>query len=129
MRARYAFAVRFRLEPRQGVSTEPSTFQTRMYRPADEPGEPGWRFFRDTLWRGDAADDEHVRRLTEAALDVPIVSVEYRAFETDETYLERLRRPIAADLPEFKADDVDSVLTKYFGSTIEIRPDWTADEA
>lgn len=125
MRARYVFAVRFRLEPQRAVTTDPSTFQTRMYRPADGPGEPGWRFFRDTLWRGDVADDEHVRRLTEEALEVPIISVEYRAFETDEEYLDRLREAIAADLPEFKDDTVESVLSKYFGSSIEVRPDWT----
>lgn len=58
-----------------------------MYRKADEPGEPGWRFFRDNLWRGSIAEADHFRSLTEAALGVAVLSVEYRAFETDEASL------------------------------------------
>ncbi|MFW5937613.1 MAG: LWR-salt protein [Halanaeroarchaeum sp.] len=121
MWARYVFAVAFRLDPSGGVSLSPNEFETRLYREADEPGEPGWRFFRDNLWRGDVGDADHFRSLTEAALDVTVLSVEYRAFETDEEYLEALREAIADDLAAFKADSVDAVFNKYFGSSIEVQ--------
>jgi hypothetical protein len=121
MEARYAFAVTFRLEPTRDVSVDPDAFETRMYREADDPGDPGWRFFRDNLWRGDLADADHFRTLTEEALGVTVLSVEYRAFETDEASLERLRTAIGDDLAAFKADTVDAVLNKYFGSSIEVR--------
>ena len=121
MWGRYVFAVVFRLEPQRSVSLSPNEFETRMYRDADDPGEPGWRFFRDNLWRGSLGDPDHFRSLTEDALGVPVLSVEYRAFETDEEYLEALREAIADDLEAFKDDAVDGVLNKYFGSSIEVQ--------
>ncbi|AKH98318.1 LWR-salt protein [Halanaeroarchaeum sulfurireducens] len=121
MWARYVFAVTFRLEPTSGVSLEPDTFETRMMREADEPGEPGWRFFRDNLWRGAIADRDYFRDLTRDALGVTVLSVDYRAFETDEEYLAELRDAIASDLSAFNAESVDAVLNKYLGSTIEVR--------
>ena len=121
MWGRYVFAVVFRLEPERAVSLSPNEFETRMYRDADDPGEPGWRFFRDNLWRGSLEAADHFRSLTEDALDVTVLSVEYRAFETDEEYLESLREAITADLEAFKDDAVDAVLNKYFGSSIEVR--------
>ena len=121
MWARYAFAVTVRLDPTRDVSLEPNTFETRMYREAEDPGDPGWRFFRDNLWRGDLADADHFRTLTEEALGVTVLAVEYRAFETDESYRDALRAAIADDLAAFNADTVDAVLNKYFGSSIEVR--------
>ncbi|MFB6133294.1 MAG: LWR-salt protein [Halanaeroarchaeum sp.] len=121
MWARYVFAVTFRLEPGTGVSVEPSTFETRLFHEAAEPGEDGWRFFRDNLWRGEIADEDHFRSLVEAALGVTVLSVDYRAFETDEAYLSALRDAIAADLPSFRDESVDAVLNKYLGSSVEVR--------
>lgn len=121
MWARYAFSVEFRLETPPDVSIEPATFETRLYRAATDPGEPGWRFFRDNLWRGELADRDHFRNLSEDALDVTVLSVDYRAFETDEEYLGALREAIEADLPAFRDESVDAVLNKYFGSSIEVR--------
>jgi len=122
MDARYVFAVRFRLDPAAGgVSVEPNEFETRLSREADPPGEEGWLFFRDNLWRGEINDDRHFRRLTEEALDVTVLSVEYRAFETDDEYLDALKDEIRDDLATFNADSVPEVLNKYLGSSIEVQ--------
>jgi len=56
MDAAYVFAVRFRLDPDRGVAVDPATFETRLRRPDDDPGEARWPFFRDNFWRGDLAD-------------------------------------------------------------------------
>ncbi|GAD53574.1 hypothetical protein MBEHAL_2334 [Halarchaeum acidiphilum MH1-52-1] len=120
MGGRYVFAVRFRLEPARDVTVEPNEFETRLSREAEEPGEEGWRFFRDNLWRGELADGAHFRDLTEDALDVTVLSVEYRAFEMDEAYRETFREAIAADLDAFRADTVDEVVNKYLGSSLEV---------
>ncbi|WP_435099449.1 LWR-salt protein [Halarchaeum sp. P4] len=122
MEGRYVFAVRFRLEPAaRDVSLEPNSFETRLYRDADEPGEEGWRFFRDNLWRGELADDAHFRDLTAEALDVTVLSVEYRSFEVDEEYRTAFREAIADDLEAFRADTVDEVVNKYLGSSLEVQ--------
>jgi hypothetical protein len=121
MEARYVFAVRFRLEPdAEGVSVEPNEFDTRLYREADPPGEDGWLFFRNNLWRGEVNDDRHFRQLTEEALGATVLSVEYRALETDEEYLEALKDEIRSNLATFKADSVSEVLNKYLGSSLEV---------
>jgi hypothetical protein len=121
MDARYVFAVRFRLEPdAEGVSVDPDEFETRLYREADPPGEDGWLFFRDNLWRGEINDERHFRRLTEEALGATVLSVEYRALETDAEYLAALKDEIGADLQQFKADSVSEVLNKYLGSSLEV---------
>jgi len=119
MDARYVFAVRFRLSP-DGVSVSPNEFETTMTREADRPGDSGWLFFRDNLWRGEISDDTHFRELTEDALGVTVLSVEYRRFETDEEYYDALREEIAADLDVFRADSVPEVLSKYLGSSVEV---------
>ncbi|NHN59651.1 MULTISPECIES: LWR-salt protein [Halorussus] len=121
MDARYVFAVRFRLDPAaEGVSLSPNEFETRFYREADPPGEEGWLFFRDNLWRGEVNDDRHFRRLVEEALGATVLSVEYRAFETDEEYLDAFEDAIGDDLAEFNADSVSEVLNKYLGSSLEV---------
>ena len=121
MEARYVFAVRFRLEPdAESVSVEPNEFDTRLYREADPPGEDGWLFFRNNLWRGEVNDDRHFRQLTEEALGATVLSVEYRALETDEEYLEALKDEIRSNLATFKADSVSEVLNKYLGSSLEV---------
>jgi hypothetical protein len=121
MEPRFVFSVSFRLQPTGGVWVEPDTFETRLFRPADPPGEPGWLFFRDNLWRGNLADPDHFRDLVDEVLSVDVVDVEYRAFETDADTLEALETEIGASLDEFKAESVSEVLHKYFGSSIEVR--------
>lgn len=122
MEARYVFAVRFRVDPdAAGVSLDPAEFETRLIRRADPPGEEGWRFFRDNLWRGEVGDERHLRELAGEALGVPVVSVEYRAFETDEEYYEALKEAIGGNLADFKADSVSEVVSKYLGSSVEVR--------
>ena len=121
MDARYVFAVRFRLEPSRGVAVDPAVFETRLLRPADPPGEPGWLFFRDNLWRGDLANPEHFRELATDALGVAVESVEYRAFETDREYREALEAETDANLDSFKADSATEAMHKYLGSSLEVR--------
>jgi hypothetical protein len=120
--ARYVFGVRFRLQPTaSGVTVDPARFETTLYRAADPPGEEGWRFFRDNLWRGELADPDHFREMTEEALGVAVESVDFRELRTDEAYLDDLKAAIADDLAAFNADSTSEVLSKYLGSSIHVR--------
>lgn len=121
--SRYVFDVRFRLDPAGGVRVEPATFETTLESEADPPGEDGWLFFRDNLWRGEANAPSHLRELAEEALGVPVETVEYRRFETTAEEYEALKATIADDLAQFNADSVDEVLNKYFASSIEVEPE------
>ena len=122
--ARYVFRVTFRLEPRKrDVSVEPQSFETTLYRAADPPGEDGWLFFRDNLWRGEVNDEAHLRALTEETLGVPVSAVSFAELQTEEPYLEALKRAIAAHLAEFNADTADQVLSTYLGSSIRVVDD------
>jgi len=96
---------------------EPAAFETRLCRPADPPGEDGWLFFRDNLWRGDLADERHFRDFAEAALGEPVMSATYAALETDAEYLDALRGAIGENLDEFNADSATKVESKYLGSS------------
>lgn len=118
MNGQYVFSVQFRLAP-SGVRVEPAAFETAMFKRADSPGEDGWLFFRDSLWRGELNSPEHFRELTQEALDVPVERVEYRRFEVGSDGYGALKEAIAADLDPFNAESVDEVLNKYFGSSIE----------
>jgi hypothetical protein len=77
-------------------------------------------FFRDNRWRGEINDDRHFRQLTEEALGATVLSVEYRALETDEEYLEALKDEIRSELATFTADSVSEALDKYLGSSLEV---------
>ncbi len=92
-----------------------------FYTAAAEPDQDGWTLFRDHLWRGEVADEGHMRVLVEDALGVPVERVEFRALETDQDYVDALREAIADDLEAFRAETVDEVLSKYIGSAIEVR--------
>jgi len=118
--ARYTFRVRFRLDP-TAVSVDPAEFETRMARPADEPGTDGWLFFRDNLWRGAVADEPHLASLASEALGVAVVGIEYTAFVTDRDHWAAFRAAIADDLEAFRADDVEEVVNKYLASSVELR--------
>lgn len=141
MDAAYVFRVRLRLNPRaEGVALDPATVETTMERAADPPGEDGWLFFRDNLWRGEANDPEHARDLTHEALlgerprkrptpegrPVTVESVDFRELRTDREYLDALKEAIRADLDAGTgtfgaADSVDDVLRNYLGSSIHVR--------
>ena len=120
--ARYAFAVRFRLDAAAAADWEaaPRRIERTCYRTAPPPGEPGWLFFRDHLWRGRANHLGHLAGLVEDAFSLPVESVEFRGLRTDETYFEALKREIGADLARFNADSVSEVVNKYFGSSIQV---------
>jgi hypothetical protein len=126
--AEYLFAVEFEVDPSADDPTlrlEPAVVETTPSRRAPDPGTDGWRFFRDTLRRGEVNENDHERLRADAAaalgaaLDVR--SVEFRELRTDETYLEALRSAIAADLGAFDADDIDEVVRKYLGSRAHVR--------
>ena len=119
--ADYVFACRFSLAPDEGLRAEPAEFETTLYRPADPPGADGWLFFRDNCWRGAFNDPAHVRRLTEDALGVPVLSVDFRELRTDEAYLDALNDEIRANLGLFNADSASEVLHKYLGSSVHVR--------
>ncbi|WP_434531430.1 LWR-salt protein [Haloarcula sp. NS06] len=119
--ARYVFRVELRLEPdADGLWTDPDQFETTLYRVADDPGESGWLFFRDTLWRGELADEPHFRRLVEDELGCPVISASFSEFRTDEAYLESLKAEIANNLALFNAGSVREVVNKYLGSSIQV---------
>ncbi|MCU4717454.1 LWR-salt protein [Halapricum hydrolyticum] len=119
--ARYKFRVRFRIEPSLAeVSVDPAEFETTLYRSADPPGEAGWLFFRDHLWRGDLGDETYLQEVAEDALGVPVVSVSFSELQTDQAYLDALRNEIGGQLDEFRAETVDEALKKYLGSSIHV---------
>lgn len=110
-----------RIEPSvPGVSLEPDRFETTLYREADPPGEDGWLFFRDHLWRGELGEPEYFRELTEDALGVAVTSVSFSELRTDEAYLQRLEAEIGEHLEEFRSDSVQRTLSKYLGSSIRV---------
>lgn len=123
-RAEYVFRVRFRLDPEPGeLRVDPATFETTAYRRADPPGEDGWLFFRDNLWRGELSAPEHFRDIAEDALGVPVESVTFSELRTDTAYREALEQAIAEDLDLFNADTADRALTNYLGSSIHVVED------
>jgi hypothetical protein len=119
MDAAYVFRVRFRLDPAD-VRVDPAEFETVLRRPAAPPGEDGWLFFRDVLWRGDAGDEAHLRRLASEWLGVTVTAASFQELETDEAYLDALRDAIEADPGEFGGDSPREVLHKHLGSSIRV---------
>jgi len=123
-RARYVFRVEGLLEPEPpGVTVDPARFETRLIRAADPPGEPGWLFFRDNLWRGELNDEAHFRSLAEEALGVAVESASFRELQTTPGHFRGMKAAIGDDLGLFNADSVDEVLTKYLGSSIRVEDD------
>jgi hypothetical protein len=120
MEAAYVFRVRFRLAPETG-RVSPAAFETVFERPAAPPGEEGWLFFRNALWRGQVGDEQHLRELATGWLGVPVTGVTFSELRTDEAYLESLKTHVGRELETFNADDVPEVLHKYLGSSIHVR--------
>ena len=120
--ADYVFTVVLQLSPSDpDVRVEPASVETTLLKRAAPPGEDGWLFFRDNLWRGEVNDHDHLRRLAEETLGVEVRSVEFRELRTDGEYYEALRAEIADNLELFKADDTPEVVTKYLGSRVHVR--------
>lgn len=126
MEAAYVFRVRFRLDP-DDARVDPNEFETVLRIPAETPGDDGWLFFRDNLWRGEANDERFLREQAEGLLSVPVSSVRFSELETDPDYLSALKRAIESEIEgtggtnEFNATTVDEVLSKYLGSSIRVR--------
>ena len=88
--ARYAFAVRFRLDASTAEwRVDTRTVERTCYREAPLPGEPGWLFFRDYLWRGECNHPEHLARLVGEAFDLPVENIEFRGLRTDKVSSQR----------------------------------------
>ncbi|WP_321169942.1 LWR-salt protein [Halobaculum sp. CBA1158] len=121
MEAAYVFGVRFTLSPRR-ARIDPESFETTLRIPAATPGEEGWLLFRDALWRGEANDADHVRRLCGDRLPegVEVLSAEFRELETDEAYLAALRAAVGDDLAAVRSDSAREALHKYLGSSIRV---------
>jgi hypothetical protein len=122
MHAEYVFRVRFRLAPEGGVSVAPQEFETVLRVPATDLGDPDdeWLFFRDNCWRGEVADERHLRDRAEDLLGVTVVSVSFSELATDAAYLDALKAGIADDIEQFGDDTVSRVLTTYLGSSIRV---------
>lgn len=120
--AEYVFKVQLYLSPSDpDIRLEPAGVETTLFKAAAPPGEDGWLFFRDNLWRGEVNDHDHMRQLAEETLGIEVRSVEFRELRTDDTYYDALQSEIANDLDVFKANDVGEVLKKYLGSRIHVR--------
>ncbi|MFC6990763.1 LWR-salt protein [Haladaptatus sp. GCM10025707] len=119
--ANYAFSVRVR--PRIGrpdLRLSPAEFELQLSKTASQPGDDGWLFFRDYLWRGNLNDEEYFRRELESALDMRVTSVSFSGLRTSPEYLEALKSEIRAHLDLFNAETVEEVLNKYLGSSIQV---------
>ena len=96
-----------------------------MHGGATPPGEDGWLFFRDNLWRGDANDEVHLRDLAGDELGVPVESVRFSELRTTPAYLDALKDAVAAELDGAtgafgNAGSVDEVLKNYLGSSVHV---------
>jgi hypothetical protein len=118
--ARYVFRATLSLDPAAGWTADPDRVETMLSRTAPPPGEDGWLFFRDHLWRGELGDAAHGRRLAADALGVPVASVSFSELRTTGAYLDDLKQAIATDLDAFNAESVSEALKKYLGSSIHV---------
>ncbi|MCU4926382.1 LWR-salt protein [Halobacteria archaeon AArc-dxtr1] len=121
MNGQYVFRVGLRLETRRDdVRLDPTTAETTLRIEAAEPGTEGWRFFRDTLWRGELSDPTYGRELIDEWVEPPVDAVEFRELQVDDAYRSALQTEIADDLDAFNAETVTEVLSKYLGSSIRV---------
>ncbi|MEF8808550.1 LWR-salt protein [Natronomonas sp.] len=120
--AEYLFKVQLYLDAEApDVWLDPAITETTMHKAAAEPGEDGWMFFRDNLWRGEINNYDHTRRLAEEALGMEVRSIEFRELRASEAYYEALQDEIGDHLDAFKADDAAEVVKKYLGSRVHVR--------
>ena len=120
--AEYVFTARIRLSPDDpDVWLEPAVIETTLFKRAPPPGQEGWLFFRDNLWRGEINDETHARSLAEEWLGTEVDGITFRELRTDETYFASLKNTIEVNEALFRDDDVTDVLKKYLGSSIHVR--------
>ncbi|PSP95321.1 hypothetical protein BRC84_03400 [Halobacteriales archaeon QS_1_68_44] len=87
--AEYVFSVRLDISPADPeLRLEPTTVETTLFRTAADPGETGWLFFRDNLWRGEVSDPDHLRESAEDALGLEVRSVEFRELRAEAAYVD-----------------------------------------
>ena len=124
--AEYVFRIRFRLTPGTDVRLDPRTFETTLFKSGAPPGEEGWLFFRNNLWRGKVSDESHMRDIAEGILGVPVESIAFRELRTTAAYLDELKEAINEELDTRamfgNAANADEVLKNYLGSSIHVRP-------
>lgn len=117
----YLFNVQFRVSPSDSaVSLSPETFETTMAKRAPPPGEDGWLFFRDNLWRGEANNEAHLRDLASETLGVTVESVSFIELRCTGAYFAQLKADIRSDLTPFRADSASEVIKKYLGSSVRV---------
>lgn len=118
---KYVFDVQFRVSSSDSaVSLSPETFETTMAKRAPPPGEDGWLFFRDNLWRGEANNEAHLRDLASETLGVAVESVSFTELRCTDAYFDELRAEIRADLTPFRADSASEAINKYLGSSVRV---------
>lgn len=124
--AEYVFSTRFHLTAQADVRLDPGTFETTLFISADPPGEEGWLFFRNNLWRGEVSDESHMRDIGEDILGVPVEHIAFRELRTTPAYLDELKEAINEELDTRamfgNADNAEEVLKNYLGSSIHVRP-------
>ncbi|WP_330631505.1 LWR-salt protein [Halocatena halophila] len=124
--AEYVVRVTFRLEPNTG-RIDPQRFQTTVAWPAPTPGEEGWLWFRNHLWRGELTATGPVRERAARTLDVAhIEQISFSELQTTESYLDALYEKIETrlddpDRPFKSATSIEAVIRNYFGSSIRVR--------
>ncbi|WP_255149082.1 LWR-salt protein [Halorarius halobius] len=119
--AAYVFRVRFRVDSSDpDVSLEPATFETVLRKRAAPPGDEGWLFFRDNLWRGEVNDERHLRETASETLGVEVASVSFSELTCDAEYLAALNAEIEANLGLFNAGNAEEVVRNYLGSSVRI---------
>jgi len=139
--AAYVFRVTFRLASPAGVRADPEHFETVVERDAEPPGDSGWLFFRDHLWRGAVNDEAFLGQLlaeafgaaagteTEApGTGLVVEAATFSELRTDGAYLDALRDEIRSELDAGagtfgNADSVEAVLNNHLGSSIHVRGD------
>ena len=120
MRGAYVFRVTVRLGGADDVTVTPDAVETVVEVDAAPPGEEGWLRFRDTLWRGDVADERHARELAASWVTAPVVDVSFSELRLDGAYREALRDAIAAHPEAFGGDDPRDVLHRHLGSSLRV---------
>ncbi|WP_144904158.1 LWR-salt protein [Halobellus captivus] len=120
MHAAYVFRVTVRFRPSPGVSVSPETVETVVEVAADPPGEDGWLFFRDALWRGNVGDERYARDLAESWLSVPVEDVQFSELRLDEAYRRALEEAIESMPEAFGGDSARDVLHRHLGSSIRV---------
>lgn len=116
----YVFRVRFTLDTRADVRTDPREFETVVRYDAPAPDDEAWPFFESWLWHGELSDERHFRREVESWLDVPVVGVSFSELQVTPAERAALEDAIGADLARFGADSVRDVLHRHLGSSIRV---------